>query len=223
MKTLHALLIAITLAALMSPVANAQTTPTTTAEGNNELRALLATPGDAVRGKKAFSTCEGCHRKNASGRSDGTIPRLTGQHSSVIAKQVLDIRADRRNNPSMQPFVVDPAFTMAKLADIAAYLQSLPFEGSIGKGPGKDLSLGKQLYERDCASCHGANGAGDPAKFNPIVAAQHYRYLLREVTAIRDGSRGNSNAEMVKVVQPYTPAETDAVSDYMSQMAPTRP
>ena len=54
MKTLHALLIAITLAALMSPVANAQTTPTTTAEGNNELRALLATPGDAVRGKKAF-------------------------------------------------------------------------------------------------------------------------------------------------------------------------
>ena len=223
MKTLHALLIAITLAALMSPVANAQTTPTTTAEGNNELRALLATPGDAVRGKKAFSACEGCHRKNASGRSDGTIPRLTGQHFSVIAKQVLDIRADRRNNPSMQPFVVDPAFTMAKLADIAAYLQSLPFEGSIGKGSGKDLVLGKQLCERDCASCHGANGAGDPAKFNPIVAAQHYRYLLREVTAIRDGSRGNSNPEMVKVVQPYTPAEIDAVSDYMSQMAPTKP
>ncbi len=223
MKTLPALLIAVALAALISPSANAQTTPATTAEGNNELRALLATPGDPARGKKAFSTFEGCHRKNSSGRSDGTIPRLTGQHSSVIAKQVLDIRADCRNNPSMQPFVVDPAFTMAKLADIAAYLQSLPFEGSIGKGSGKDLLLGKQLYERDCASCHGASGAGDPTKFNPVVAAQHYRYLLREVIAIRDGRRGNSNAEMVKVVQPYIPAEIDAVSDYMSQMAPIKP
>ena len=54
-------------------------------------------------------------------------------------------------------------------------------------------------------------------------SAQHYRYLLREVIAIRDGSRGNSNAEMVKVVKPYTPAEIEAVSDYMSQMAPPKP
>ena len=123
----------------------------------------------------------------------------------------------------MQPVVVDTAFTMTHLTDIAAYLQALPFEGSIGKGPGKDLTLGKLLYERDCASCHGASGEGDAAKFNPMVAAQHYRYLLREVIAIRDGSRGNSNAEMVKVVKPYNPAEIDAVSDYMSHMAPPRP
>ena len=46
---------------------------------------------------------------------------------------------------------------------------------------------------------------------------------LGEVIAIRDGSRGNSNAEMVKVVKPYTPAEIEAVSDYMSQMAPPKP
>ena len=214
-------MVAVTLAALVLSVANGQTPET--AGGDIELPALLAVPGDAVRGKKAFSTCVGCHRKTASGRSDVSIPRLTGQHSSVVVKQVLDIRTGRRNNPSMQPIVVDPAFTMTHLADIAAYLQSLPFEGSIGKGSGKDLVLGKQLYERDCALCHGASGAGDAAKFNPMVAAQHYRYLLREVIAIRDGSRGNSNPEMVKVVKPYTLSEIDAVSDYMSQMAPAKP
>lgn len=221
LKTLPTLLAAATLAALVLSVASAQTPET--AGGEIELPALLAVPGNAVRGKKAFSTCEGCHRKTASGRADGSIPRLTGQHSSVVIKQVLDIRAGQRNNPSMQPLVVDAAFTTTHLADIAAYLQSLPFEGSIGKGSGKDLVLGKQLYERDCASCHGANGAGDAAKFNPMVAAQHYRYLLREVIAIRDGSRGNSNPEMVKMVQPYTTAEIEAVSDYMSQMPPAKP
>lgn len=209
------------MATLLSAVANAQTPAATGVDA--DLQALLATPGDPARGKKAFAACDVCHRKNASGRSDGSVPRLTGQHASVIVKQVLDIRADRRNNPTMQPVVADRAFTLTKLADIAAYLQSLPFEGSVGKGPGKDLILGKKLYERDCASCHGTSGAGEAAKFSPMVAAQHYRYLLREVVAIRDGSRGNSNAEMVKVIKPYTALEIDAVSDYMSQMPPPKP
>ncbi|MBK9985756.1 MAG: c-type cytochrome [Betaproteobacteria bacterium] len=221
MTTMPALLITVTLTGLLMSMASAQTS--TNPEPDAQLRALLATPGDPARGKKAFATCEGCHRKNASGRSDGTIPRLTGQHASVVVKQVLDIRAGRRSNPSMQPFVVDPAFTMTHLVDIAAYLQALPFEGSIGKGPGTDLARGKELYERDCAACHGASGQGDAAKFYPMVSAQHYRYLLREVIAIRDGSRGNSNPEMVKVVKAYTPAEIEAVSDYMSQMAPPKP
>lgn len=221
MKTLSTLLITVTLAALLTPMAPAQAPA---APGSDaQLSALLATPGDPARGKAAFATCEGCHRKNASGRSDGSIPRLTGQHASVIVKQVLDIRAGRRSNPSMLPYVMDPAFTMTHLVDISAYLQALPFEGSIGKGPGTDLARGKELYERDCAACHGASGQGDAAKFYPMVSAQHYRYLLREVIAIRDGSRGNSNAEMVKVVKPYTPAEIEAVSDYMSQMAPPKP
>lgn len=221
MKTLSILLTLLALGALLTPVAQAQTPAAAGADA--QLSTLLAKPGDVDRGKAAFSTCEGCHRKNASGRSDGSIPRLTGQHASVIVKQVLDIRAGRRSNPSMQPFVVDPSFTMTQLVDIAAYLQALPFEGSIGKGPGTDLARGKQLYERDCAACHGASGQGDAVKFYPMVSAQHYRYLVREVIAIRDGSRGNSNAEMVKVVKPYTPAEIEAVSDYMSQMAPPKP
>ena len=206
MTTMPALLITVTLTGLLMSMASAQTS--TNPEPDAQLRALLATPGDPARGKKEFATCEGCHRK--------------GQHASVVVKQVLDIRAGRRSNPSMQPFVVDPAFTMTHLVDIAAYLQALPFEGSIGKGPGTDLARGKELYERDCAACHGASGQGDAAKFYPMVSAQHYRYLLREVIAIRDGSRGNSNAEMVKVVKPYTPAEIEAVSDYMSQMAPPK-
>ena len=98
----------------------------------------------------------------------------------------------------------------------------MPINANNGKGPGTDLTRGKQLYERDCAACHGASGEGDAAKFEPMVAAQHYRYLLREVIAIRDGSRGNSNAEMVKVVKPYSPADIEAVSDFMSQLPPPR-
>jgi cytochrome c553 len=53
-----------------------------------------------------------------------------------------------------------------------------------------------------------------------MVAAQHYRYLLRELIHIRDGTRRNSNAEMVKLVAPYTAADLDMLADYLSRLPP---
>ena len=53
-------------------------------EATGELKAVLALKGDPVRGKEAFDDCAACHRKDASGRPSGAIPRLSGQHASVI-------------------------------------------------------------------------------------------------------------------------------------------
>ena len=218
MKSMPLPLFTLILAALLPALAHAQTA--SRSEGAATLTTVLALPVDPARGKAVFTPCEDCHRKDASGRANGIFPRLSGKHASVIVKQVLDIRAGRRNNPTMLPLVAESALSNADLASVAAYLQGLPIAANNGKGPGTDLARGKQLYDRDCASCHGASGAGDAAKFYPMVAAQHYRYLLREVIAIRDGMRGNSDAEMVKLVKPYSPAEIEAVADFMSQLPP---
>jgi cytochrome c553 len=51
-----------------------------------------------------------------------------------------------------------------------------------------------------------------------MVAAQHYRYLLREVQFIRDGDRRNANPDMVKVISRYADSDLDAISDYMAQL-----
>jgi len=191
-------------------------------EGEGELRALLAMQGDPVRGKAVFTQCEDCHRKDGSGRSNGIFPRLAGQHASVIVKQLADIRAGRRINAAMQPLLADPALNGSAIADVAAYVQGLPISANNGKGPGTALARGKQLYERDCAACHGAIGEGDAAKFHPMVAAQHYRYLLRELVTIRDGERRNSDPEMVRRILPYSAGDIDAVADFMSQLAPPK-
>ena len=37
-----------------------------------------------------------------------------------------------------------------------------------------------------------------------MIAGQHYKYLLRQMTEIRDGKRRNANPDMVKVIKPYT-------------------
>ena len=191
-------------------------------EIKGELKTALATKADPVRGQAAFESCESCHRKDASGRTSGAYPRLSGQHATVLMKQIADIRAGRRNNPKMEPYIGDHALTPFDIADIAIYLQALPISTENGKGPGTALAAGKRLYDKDCVTCHGAQGEGSAEKFYPMVAAQHYRYLLRELQFIRDGDRSNSNPDMVKVIKPYSTADLEALADYMAQLAPPK-
>ena len=84
-----------------------------------------------------------------------------------------DIRAGLRDNPTMYPFAA--TLTDAQeLADVAAYIESLciPIEhGKYDSKPGdagtgrrrptpRRLAEGRTMYEKDCKTCHGANGEG---------------------------------------------------------------
>jgi cytochrome c553 len=203
---------------LWAMAAVAQTTPWNEIKG--ELKAVLEAKGDPSRGEAAFEPCQGCHRKDASGRVSGAYPRLSGQHATVLMKQIVDIRAGRRTNEKMEPFIEDHVLTPYQIADLAAWLQALPISPNNGKGPGTGVSRGKQLYDKDCADCHGAKGEGRSTSYYPMVAAQHYRYLLREAQFIRDGDRRNSNPDMVQVIKGYGITDLEAVADYMAQLPP---
>jgi cytochrome c553 len=211
----------IIVAAGWSMAASAQTPPAWN-EIKGEQLIALQTKGDPVRGQAAFEPCQGCHRNDASGRTSGAYPRLSGQHATVVIKQVTDIRAGRRYNPKMEPYIGDHALSPYDIADIAAYLQSLPISTENGKGPGTGVAAGKKIYDSDCADCHGNKGEGDAPKFYPMVAAQHYRYLLRELKFIRDGDRRNANPDMVKRIKAYTDDDLEAMADYMAQLTPPR-
>ncbi len=219
MKKLLSLMMALTLA-LCSAAASAQTPAWNDIQG--ELKAALEAKADPARGAGAFQPCEGCHRKDASGRMSGAYPRLSGQHATVLMKQIVDIRTGRRTNAKMEPFLDEHVLTPFEIADLAFYVQGLPISAANGKGPGTGLAKGKQLYDKDCAQCHGVQGEGSAPKFYPMVAAQHYRYLLREAQLIRDGDRRNANPDMVKVIKAYGTGDLEAVSDYMAQLAPPK-
>lgn len=178
----------------------------------------LAAKGDATRGEISFEVCQGCHRKGALGRINGSYPRLAGQHRSVLIKQMTDVRAGRRRNDTMLPFADKHVIGPQDIADIAVYLADLPVPPDNGKGPGDGLAAAAPLYREHCAECHGNDGEGDGAKFHPRVNGQHYRYLLREMIAIRDGQRGNANPRMVEIVKPLSNTQLDTLADYMSRL-----
>jgi mono/diheme cytochrome c family protein len=46
------------------------------------------------------------------------------------------------------------------------------------------LSLGKQIYDRECASCHGAEGLGMPPHYPPLAGNQSIQ-MVSAVNAIR--------------------------------------
>ena len=108
------------------------------------------------------------------------------------------------------------------VADAAAYINSLCIPLEHGKYEGADaatqVAKGKDLYEKQCLECHGKNGEGNKEKFYPVIAGQHYKYLLRQMTEIRDGHRRNANPDMVKVIKPYTNDQLVAISAYQASL-----
>lgn len=180
---------------------------------------ILKLTGDIERGREAFRGCRGCHKADAGGILDGTYPRLSGQHASVVIKQVTEVRAGARVNPKMEPFSSEHAVTPQEIADIAVFVESVESNRENGKGPGTALARGKQLYQAGkCASCHGEHGEGIASKAYPVVASQHFGYLVRELDFIQKGTRGNSHPDMVKAIARYTRDDMEAVADYMSRM-----
>ena len=177
--------------------------------------------GDVKAGKEAYEVCGACHLPSGAGRPDGTFPQLAGQHTTVLIKQMADIRAGLRDNPTMYPFAItltDPQ----ELADAAAYISGLCIPQDHGTYDGKDAAIqvakGKELYEKECLNCHGKTGEGDKEKFYPVIAGQHYKYLLRQMTQIRDGKRRNANPDMVKIIKKYDDTQLVAISAYQSSL-----
>ncbi len=177
--------------------------------------------GDVKNGKEVYEVCGACHLPSGAGRPDGTFPQLAGQHSTVLIKQMADLRAGLRDNPTMYPFavtLVDPQ----ELADAAAYINSLCIPADHGKYDGADAAVqiakGKELYEKECLECHGKTGEGNKDKFYPVIAGQHYKYLLRQMTEIRDGKRRNANPDMVKIIKKYDNQQLVAISAYQSSL-----
>ena len=108
------------------------------AEEGEKIEALKL-KGDKKRGEEAYEVCGACHLPSGAGRPDGTFPQLAGQHTTVLIKQMADIRAGLRDNPTMYPFaatLTDPQ----ELADVAAYIEGLCIPVDHGKYEGADAA-----------------------------------------------------------------------------------
>jgi cytochrome c553 len=183
--------------------------------------AALKLKGDIARGRASYELCAACHLPSGSGLPNIGLPQLAGQHTTVIIKQLSDLRAGLRYAPTMEPFALTRKGPQ-ELADLAAYIESLCIPHEHGKYSGSDVNQkiaeGKAIYMEKCTSCHGAEGKGHKALSYPVIAGQHYQYLMRQLIEIRDGTRHNSDPNMVKALKKFSDDDRVAVSAYMASL-----
>jgi cytochrome c553 len=183
------------------------------AEGNAENGKTIFT-----NGKGAAAACMTCHGDKAQGNDDMTAPRLAGQPTAYIVKQLTDFADDKRTPAGVG--AVMPAFAKElndqDRRDIAAFVNSQPFDLKADGSDLKALKSGGQTvgeaYKGQtivkfgvkdklpaCQSCHGYNGRGAAPMF-PKIGQQRFVYLVNQLHNWRDGSRTNDPMGMMRAV-----------------------
>ncbi len=78
---------------------------------------------DATKGATLYKQCILCHGDKGDGNPAMKAPRISGQYDWYIVKQLEDIKAQRRKNPVMNPFL--SKLTPQDFKDLAAYISKL--------------------------------------------------------------------------------------------------
>jgi cytochrome c553 len=184
-----------------------------------ELDAVKRSAPNLDRGAEIFQTCAMCHGHDGGGTPDGQVPSIAGQHASVLRKQLVDFRYDRRRDLRMQS-VTDrhDLPTPQAIADVTAYVSNLERPAQIGIGNGRLVQQGARIYAGQCRSCHGSEGEGSGAKTVPRLAGQNYEYLRRQVYEAVEGRRPNFSQGHIRLLARLDDEDVQAVSDYLSRL-----
>ena len=212
MKLLPDLLIAVVLATMACATGAQEAKPA------QPVSAAAAKP-DLAKGEASYTAvCGACH--GADGNSAiAANPKLSQQHPQYLVKQLQEFKSGKRNNAVMKGFAT--ALSDADMRNIAYWLASKPAKTGFAKDKSL-VVLGERIYRGGvadrqiaaCAGCHSPNGAGIPAQY-PRVGGQHADYTVAQLSAFREGSRGN-NLQMANIAAKLNDKEIKAVADYMA-------
>ncbi len=183
--------------------------------------AVAADKVDLARAEEIVSgRCFLCHGLEGESASP-VFPRLAGQHSEYIARQLADFQSGKRKSDTMKPQAEE--LTPLEMKALGAYFEAKKFGGRKVKDA-ELLAVGKYIFNRGnqfsglpaCASCHGPQGLGTPQL--PRLAGQHPRYVEDQLKQFNSRERNNDNAVMHTVASKLTELERNAVAEYIATL-----
>ena len=166
-----------------------------------------------------INLCIACHAIDGNS-SISMNPKLAGQHSAYITKQLMNFKNGSRENAVMAGMVA--SLTEDDMKNLGLYFSMQSLKLSSAKTNGKG-SLGEKIYRGGlsdkgvpaCASCHGPAGHGVPDVY-PRLNGQHSEYSLSQLNLFRLEKRSNDEGMMMRTIaQKLTEKEMQAVSDYI--------
>ena len=182
--------------------------------------AVIVTQGTA-RGAPA---CAQCHAFNGASDGSGAFPRLAGQSSYYLSKQMRAFTSGIRVNAVMSPIAEalssdDIADVSEYYADVSAPFPPLPAGDATLVKRGEDLAkVGSAAKDiQACDNCHGPGGVGEPPAI-PYLAGQYARYIASELHMWQRGFRKSSPEAMAQVAKRLDDQDIAALAAYYQTM-----
>ena len=194
------------------------------------LAALLCLQGAAWGGDEAaqmqrgeelvMGRCFLCH--GATGDSSSPLyPKLAGQNSGYMLKQLRNFKRGERESSDMRKVVSDLDENDMQSAAFF-FSRQQPSRGNSAYAEMR--ALGEKLFSqgdparglKPCRECHGDNGAGSATL--PRIAGQHTLYIETQLTLFEERRRTNDNAQMQDVAKRLTTDEVRAVAEYLRSL-----
>lgn len=178
----------------------------------------------AAQGTADVPSCAQCHAFNGMSDSSGAFPRLTGQSTSYLARQMRDFASSVRDSAIMSP--IAKSLSANDIEDISAYYanSNAPFPplananaAIIKKGEefARIGSASKSIPA--CNSCHGPGGTGLPPNI-PYLAGQYAEYITLALQMWKGGYRKNSSQVMGELAKRLDDQDIAAIAAYYQQV-----
>jgi cytochrome c553 len=165
--------------------------------------------------------CTWCHGGSAQGYMPG--PRLAGQRSLYLEKQLANFRARTRDNPFSRQYMWNAAANLStrSMRELAVYFSSLTPKAA-DDGNRELVPLGERIYQEGmpeanivaCVVCHGPGGEGADAI--PRLAGLNAAYLKRRLEQWSQGYHAAAGPPMPSIAGKLAPEQIDALSAYLS-------
>ena len=184
------------MAATPAPAAEAQAAPQPMAAmATGQVVGQYVPYDNPLEADASWAVCASCHGNNAQGNERLSAPRLAGQHDWYLARQLKNWQEGIRGVHPIDMYGMQMRPLAMSLTD--EEIQSLATQAANYQAPypratlAGDVNAGRAAYAV-CASCHGADGAGNQALNAPKLAGMPDWYVARQLTYFREGARGRN-------------------------------
>jgi len=163
-----------------------------------------------------WEICALCHSLDGNPRM-AKFPKLAGQPTAYIEKQLQDFLSGARNNDGGQMSAIVTEVSENDFAAIAGWFsaQAHPEPALVGN---VDLSAGEGVYvNAGCQECHSLNGQQNADAIVPILASQHAQFLKKQLLDFKENNRVHREASpSIDPVLELTESEIDALVGYLA-------
>ena len=163
--------------------------------------------------------CARCHGSHAEGDANRSIPALASQRFAYLVRQLANFAGFERDSNTMHGVLSQMELPGPQSwVDIAVFLNRAPPSNRAETGDGTQVAVGRGIFHEQCASCHRIDAHGDGDGFVPSLRNQHYRYLVRQMHKLGEGSRHNVDEDLVRFLRSFDEQDMSATADYLSRL-----